>query len=73
MQVHKFIKKTGIGIILTGDRSGSNLPGGADDWTYQKTVEVAEDDKPRIGASSKEILDGIAADGHFKWPDGGSS
>lgn len=71
MQVHKFVKKQGVAVILTPDRSGGNLPNGVDAWSFQKTLEISESDPPRIGASSKEILDGIAADGLFKWPDGG--
>ena len=72
MQVHKFIKKQGSAVILTSDRLGSNLPEGTDAWTFQKSLEVSDVDPPRIGASSKEIIDGINADGFFIWPDGGS-
>jgi hypothetical protein len=71
MQIHKFIKRDGAGAVLTEDRTGGNLPGGPAGWLYQKAVDIHPDDQARIGASSREILDGISTDGYFKWPDGG--
>lgn len=70
MDVHKFQKKTGSMVILTPDRAGADLPGGPNAWFFEKTLSLNENDPPRIGASSKDILAAIKRDGFYKWPDG---
>jgi hypothetical protein len=70
MLVYVFRKKQGWQRVLTLDKSGGVLPedGRPWPWLLEKSIEIKEADGPRIGASSKEILDGIAKDGYFLWP-----
>ena len=53
-------------LALTSDHTGANLPG--DGWVLVEDAEINEDDGPRIGASSVEIIAGVAKDGYFILP-----
>jgi hypothetical protein len=52
-------------IALTPDKSGSNLPDGAD-WLPDGSFDISPDDPDRFGyGSSKEILAAIEKDGFW--------
>ena len=61
MRLHEFMAKGRT--ALTSDHTGANLPG--DGWVLVEDSEINENDGPRNGASSAEILAGIAKDGYF--------
>jgi hypothetical protein len=72
MLIHVFKSGPGLERGLTADKSGANLPkdGRPWPWVLEKTLDIGASDGPRIGASSGDILDGIAKDGYFIWPAG---
>ena len=68
MEVHVFRKQSGWKKAITLDQLGNNLPNDGQPWIYEKQMNIVATDGPRIGASSKDIIDGIEADGVFVWP-----
>ncbi|MDB5669078.1 MAG: hypothetical protein JWO25_37 [Alphaproteobacteria bacterium] len=64
MLLHKFVKATSWRGALTTDASGENLPTYGPPWIYEKEIRVRPGDR-RVGASSGEILKGIAERGYF--------
>jgi hypothetical protein len=68
MIVHVFRNQLGSKKVISRDASGSNLPVVGGPWIYEKQMNIEANDGPRIGASSKEIIEGIDANGIFFWP-----
>jgi hypothetical protein len=64
MRLHEFMAEGRT--AFTSDHAGANLPG--DGWVLVEDAEINEDDGPRIGASSAEIIAGVAKDGYFILP-----
>lgn len=75
MQVHVFRAK-GDNYGFTEDQTGSNLPNVSGPWTFVKTMDLRDDDPPRVALSSQEALEGIRRKGfytnkvEFKWIEG---
>jgi hypothetical protein len=59
----------GIGRAVRSNRKGAGLPkprvGG---WRFVERIDINRSDGPRIGASSREIVEGVEKDGYFIWP-----
>ena len=64
MRVHEFEAKGRT--AFTSDHTGANLPGHG--WVLVEDAEVNEDSPARSGASSAEIIAGIAKNGYFVLP-----
>jgi hypothetical protein len=65
--LHKFVKSDSWRGALTPDPKGENLPRHGSPWIYAKDLVVAVGDR-RIGATSGEIMKGIAERGYFLLP-----
>jgi hypothetical protein len=68
MYVYKFRKALGSQCALTRGSTGAILPNDGNPWIYEKRIKLEENDEPRIGASSPDIMAGIEATGYFLWP-----
>jgi hypothetical protein len=67
IRLHKFVKADSWRGALTPDLAGDNLPVYGSPWIYAKEIVVTVGDR-RIGATSGEILKGIADRGYFLLP-----
>jgi hypothetical protein len=68
MKLYKFAARVGSRVALTKDQTGANLPKDGAPWKLIGTTEVEADGKPRIGASSDEIVAAVEKDGFIIWP-----
>jgi hypothetical protein len=64
MRLHEFMAEGRT--AFTPDHTGANLPGGG--WVLVEDAEIKKDGHPRSGASSAEIIAGVAKDGYFILP-----
>jgi hypothetical protein len=67
LRLHKFVKADSWRGALTTDASGDNLPRSGSAWIYEKEVVVTPGER-RTGATSLQIIDGIAERGYFLFP-----
>ncbi|MGZ8998322.1 MAG: hypothetical protein ACXW2T_05630 [Allosphingosinicella sp.] len=65
--LHKFVKNDSWRGALTNDIKGENLPRLGSPWIYEKEVLVSPGDR-RTGASSLQIMRGVAERGYFLFP-----
>jgi hypothetical protein len=65
--LHKFVKNDSWRGALTADATGENLPRIGSAWIYQKEVLVSPGDR-RVGASSRQIANGVSEHGYFLFP-----
>jgi hypothetical protein len=59
---------TGTAEMVTDDRTGAKLPKHpVGSWVFSKEIYL-EPGEHRIGASSDDIIAGVAKDGYYRWP-----
>lgn len=66
VKLYKFI--CGGRVAVSNDQAGASLPASKKPWVHNGSINVKSSDQPRVGASPKDILDGIRNDGYFVWP-----
>ncbi|HEY0414129.1 MAG TPA: hypothetical protein VGD66_13410 [Allosphingosinicella sp.] len=65
--LHKFVKADSWRGALTPDATGANLPRRGSAWIYAKEIVVSPADR-RVGATSREITNGVVERGYFLFP-----
>jgi hypothetical protein len=64
-----FEATAGTGMAVTSNRTGAGLPKPrVGSWRFVEKIDIKPFDGPRTGASSREIVEGVAKDGYFVWP-----
>ena len=66
MKLYRFI--CGRSVAVTANPTGDRLPPSKEPWVKNGSINVKSTDRLRLGASSKDILDGVRKLGYFVWP-----
>jgi hypothetical protein len=67
MTYYIFRARVGNEMAITDDHTGAKLPKRTGAWVYDRPIEISAD-RPRIGASSSEIIDAVERVGYFILP-----
>jgi hypothetical protein len=69
VKYYVFKGSTGTARAVTDDKTGAKLPKrDFGSWVYERDIDIEPSDPPRIGADSREIVEGVKKDGYFLWP-----
>jgi hypothetical protein len=65
-----YIFRAGVGTetAITDDQTGGKLPRRTGAWIYERLIELKQDDPPRIGSTSSEIISAVEQVGYFILP-----
>jgi hypothetical protein len=68
MLLYKFGAGVGSRVVLTKDKTGSNLPADGRPWKALGTVDTSTSDGPHIGADYADIIAAVEKHGLFVFP-----